>query len=222
MTVAWPVVMGTELVPVDVISICSPLLAVLVKVVTNSESEVETSGVVLTMAVVRLDEAGAWLEAAPPVLRCVGVEGPRLEPGAGVDCAGGLDVSGSGVGVGVGDGAGVGVFCRDDGGAADDAGGVGVGVFPVPDACLFSPWCRYSSMPSICRPSPRLKADESAKSAKSASSHEFRSMFGVCEGVETEESGCAGSGRSAVWSRLLWVTRSTKIGFKCFEGIKGV
>jgi hypothetical protein len=55
----------------------------------------------------------------------------------------------------------------------------------------------------MCRPSPKLKAADSATSAKSASSHELRSMFVLCEGVETEESGCAGSGRSGVWSRLL-------------------
>jgi hypothetical protein len=105
----------------------------------NSESEVETSGVVLTMAVVRVDEAGAWLDPPFALLRCVGVVAGPLEPAAGVDWAGASDVSGSGVGVG--EGAGVGVFCRDDGGAADDVGGVGVGVgvLPVPEACLFSP-----------------------------------------------------------------------------------
>lgn len=42
-------------------------------------------------------------------------------------------------------------------------------------AYLFTPWWMYSSTPS------RLKADDSATSAKRASNHEFRNMFVVVE-----------------------------------------
>lgn len=193
-----PVVMGMELVPVDVISTWFPLLTVVITV-TNSWSEVETSGVVLTMAVVRgADEAAGALDTGAFALLRPGAGAgdvgvlPRLEPGAGVEAGGaleegaatGVDGSSSGEGEGEGEGAGV-ADCRcDEGcGAGVEAGGAGVLLLPpppVPEACLFSPWWMYSATPSMRKPSGRLKADESAKSAYMATSHELRIILVVC------------------------------------------
>jgi hypothetical protein len=143
------------------------------------------------IGVVRIDEdaAGALDDSAGafPLLRCVGVAWPWFVPeaGAGEEGAGASGVPGfcdGLLGVGEGEGAGVGVGCRDEaGGGADDAGGAGVGVLapPVPLAACRLPLCMYSSTPS--RPSPRLKADDRAKSAKMARSHEFRNISGVVE-----------------------------------------
>lgn len=158
-------VIATEDVPVEVTSTCWPLLTV-VTTVTNCWSEVETNWLVRTMGVVRgAEETGGRLDTGPTALLGGGLEPWRLE-GAGVDCAGGSEDSGSGVGSGVGVGCGVGVGWREEGGGAgvEEAGG-GVGELllpPVPDACLFSPWCQYSTTPM---PSPRLKADDRATSA---------------------------------------------------------
>lgn len=142
--------------------------------------EVETRGLREMIGVDRggADEAGGVVAGVfPPLLRCVGVF-PRLvvaggacEEGAGVD--GSSSVDGPGVGVGVGVGRGVVT------GGAEEGAGVGV-LLPVPEACLFTPWWMYSSTPS------RLKADDSAQSAKRASSHEFRNMF-VCGGGKKRE-----------------------------------
>lgn len=162
------------------------------------------------MAVVRLgSEVGLLDSGAFGLERCVGVPGPRLVPGAGEEGAGGLEVGwldGGLLGV---EGAGVGVGCRDGDGAGEDVGGAGVGVFPVPLACLFWPWWRYSSIPSRCRPSPKLKADDNAKRAKKARSHEFRNMLGavMCRNR---------NGNERMWTRcrvgsFTVVTRFTKI-----------
>lgn len=117
--------------------------------------------------------------------RCAAVDCPRVVLAAGAcdaaeDGAGAAELSGSGVGSGVADGAGVedASGADDAGGAAEDAAGaadVGELLLPVPDACLLTPLCMYSSTPS------RLKAEDSANSAKRASSHEFRNMFGGVE-----------------------------------------
>jgi hypothetical protein len=83
-----------------VTSTAAPSLRVEVKVVVNGWSEVETSGVVLMMGVVRTEDAGALLDSAgalAALLRCVAVFWPWLEAGAGVDVAGRLEVTGSGV-----------------------------------------------------------------------------------------------------------------------------
>jgi hypothetical protein len=201
--VASPVVMGTALVPVDVTSICWPLLSVVRMVVVNGWRDVETRALVRTMAVERgvvVVGAGASLDAGgafpPALLRCVGVVcGRWLVSGAGPgeDCAGWFVGAGSGCvsGAVVGSfglvvGAGVGVGLGVVAGGAEDAGGAGVGELlllllplPVPEACRFSPWCRYASTPSMCRPSPRLKADDSDVSAKMAVNHEVGNMFGA-------------------------------------------
>jgi len=226
---AWPVVMATELVPVDVISTCAPLLTVVITV-TNSWSEVETSGVVLTMAVVRGAEETAALDgdgAAFALLRAgAGVgEAPRLVPGAGagVEAAGALEETGSGSGddsAGVGEGDGVAEGCRDEGaGAGVDEAGAGVGELPVPEACCLFPWCMYSATPSMWRPSPRLKADDSATSAYRVSSHELRIILCVCvcdnlvyEGGRERMSCAVSRSVGLVW-RLTRVSRRAFSGF---------
>jgi hypothetical protein len=136
-TVAWPVVMGIELVPVDVTSTWAPLLMV-VTTVTYCWSDVETRGVVLTTAVVRtgVEEAAAALDgaAAFALLRGGADAGwpPWLEAGAGggVEAAGASVVSsgccedwaGGGAEEGAGAGADAGALDAG-GGRAEDAGG---------------------------------------------------------------------------------------------------
>lgn len=169
----WPVFMTLDLVEVCVTSyMLLPLVTVVV--VTISSSDVEKRSLVLMMGVERGGAVGVVLGGG--VLRCVGVDCPRLGSGFGVGVAGSVvgSVDGS-LGVGVGCGVGVGRGVDGCGWGVD-----GAGVFPaVPEAWRFSPWWRYSSMPSMCKPSPKLKADDTATSAYKASSHELRSMANV-------------------------------------------
>lgn len=165
--------------------------------------EVETRGVVRTMAVVLTDdEAAADVRVADPAA-CVSLEGTRPEDVAGAaaddpsllllllvataaeDWAGASDDAGaSEVGsAAADDGAGAALEAagaEEGAGAAEevaDAADEGAGVLaPVPEAWRFSLWCRYSLMPSMCRPS-RLKADAMATKAKKATnSHAWRNM----------------------------------------------
>lgn len=169
------------LVPVEVCVTSWPSLMV-VMTVMNSWREVETRWLVLVTGAVLGDEAGGLLLAGPGVVR--GDEGWLGVDCAGVD-AGGLEVGGSVTGSSLGVGWGVGVGCAEVGERGGE--GEGVGVLPVPVACRFSPWWRYSSMPSM-RKSSRLKADDSATRAKIArTTQSFRSMFGG--GVETKRAG---------------------------------
>lgn len=155
--------------------------------VVYSWSEVETSALVLTTAVVRADDVTAALVlAAALAFEVVACE---FAPVVVADAAGVVVVAvvsvvgavvGSVVGVGVGVAAGVVDTAADDTGRVDVVGAAELAgvVEPVPAACRLTPWWRYSSMPSRWR-SSRLKADEKAASAKSATkSHSFCSMFG--------------------------------------------
>lgn len=139
MTTAWPVVMGILLVPVEVAVTSCPSLIV-VKIVVNSWSEVETRALVNIMLVVLGGEDARLLLAGGAALER-GDEGWLFPPldGAGVDC-GGSDLGGFELGAwdDAGGGVDTGGGATDDGGRADEEGG-GVGVLPVPLACRFSP-----------------------------------------------------------------------------------
>ena len=126
------------LVPVEVVVICLPSLMV-VMIVTYSWSDVETRGVVLTIAVVRTEDdalAVGVVDAPPPPAAAVepsaddaGSLFPPSEVGAAAEVVGtGASEEGAGLLAGVLAGAlslllGSGVAELAGGGAADDAGG---------------------------------------------------------------------------------------------------
>jgi hypothetical protein len=221
-TRASPVVVTRVLEPVEVTSEAWPLMMVL-KTVVYSWTEVETRGVVRTRAVVLIDdEAGADVRVADPAA-CVSLEGTRpVDVGAAEEApapllllvaaaevwAGASDVAGlSEVGAGAADEAGGAAL--EAGGAAEDAGGAadeGAGaaeeaaaeLAPVPEAWRFSLWCRYSLMPSMCRPS-RLKAEAMAtKAMKAANIHAWRNMVVVV--VVKVAKACGSSGSGGRWA----------------------
>ena len=191
--------------------------------------EVETRGVVRTMAVVLMDDDAAAEVRVTDSAAFVSLEGTRLVGAAAADesslllllllslllllLGAGAEVCAGGSGVvsaeeGAGDDAGGAALVV---GAVGDATGVGVGVGvgvaagvevaelpPVPEACRFSLWCRYSLMPSMYKPS-KLKADAMATKAKSVTnSHAWRNM--VMSGEWKQK--CADLLEAAGWMRI--------------------
>ena len=176
------------------------------------------------MAVVRRDEEAAAVVGAVEPAACVSLEGTRpvdvaaaelplplllLVWGACEVWADASDVAASVVESGSCEVTGA----AEDAGAALDAGGadeaagadevagaaVEAGVLPpVPEAWRFSLWCRYSLMPSMCRPS-KLKADAIATKAKSVTnSHAWRNMV-MMSGRETSVVICGDGSGGWVW-----------------------
>lgn len=155
---------------------------------------VRTRGVVLT------EEAGAEVRDAEAA--AVSLEGTRLDVTGAAELplpllllvAGACEVGAGSFEVGAGSSVVVGGAAEDAGGALDAGGaddGCGAaeevagaadeaGVLPpVPDAWRFSLWCRYSLMPSMCRPS-KLKADAMATRANSVTNnHAWRIMMSM-------------------------------------------
>lgn len=121
-----------------------------------------------------------------------------FEDGAGVD-SGASEDPGVGVGVGVGVDTGasdVGSSVADGSESAEVAS-----VLPVPVACRFIPWCRYSSIPSMWSASSILRADESAMRARSVNrSHDCRIVLSMFDGCRNES-----VRRCGVWASI-WLS----------------
>ena len=186
-----------------------------------------------TMAVVLMDEGAAADVRVGDAAACVSLEGTRpvgvgagelplllplllvagaCEVGAGAsdvgagssEVAGGAEGAGGGLEAGGGDDAGGG------GGGDEVAGGAGEGVGvlpPVPEACRFSLWWRYSLMPSMCRPS-KLKAEAMATKASSVTnSQAWRNMVMSGEGKQRAADVVeAADGCGAIYWRLTRFT----------------
>lgn len=144
---------------------------------------------------------GVGVGAPPPLLLLVAA----AEVGGGASDVGSSEL---GAGAGAADDAGgaaldagrVGGAADEGGGAAEDVGGAAeeAGVLPpVPEACRFSLWCRYSLMPSMLRPS-RVKAEVMATRAKRATKSQAWRNMAVAE-----------NGNESVW--ICWRRRVDRV-----------